>query len=228
MLAIPGPFEHELVHTRGTRLHAAVAGAPQAPLVLFLHDCLGGWFDFRHLFEPLSADFHVVAMSARGFAQSDKPPMGYSLREGVGDISGMIRALGHGKATIVAAGTAARLATSLAANYPERVRSLILTDARTRLSPRTLLLARAATNLPDFVAGRSLPPALRTERTLELRALSYQIGGTQHARVKHAKLPGTPLPVKWTSRIEVPVRYASGMPYVADPVAFAEQVQRAT
>lgn len=215
------------MHTRGTRLHAAVSGDSRAPLVLFVHDCLGGWFDFRLMFEPLASDFHVVAMSARGFAQSDKPPMGYSLREGVGDLSGLIRALGHGRATIVAAGSSARLATALAANYPERVRSLLLTDPLLRPSPRTLLLARAASHAPQFVATQSLPAQLRNERSVELRALSYQIGGTAPARGRHATLPGRPLPVKWTSKVQVPVHYVSGMPYLADPGSFAAVIRGA-
>ncbi|MEJ5997740.1 alpha/beta fold hydrolase [Corynebacterium sp. H130] len=211
VLAIPGPFSHELVHTRGTRLHAAVAGDPRAPLVLFLHDALGGWFDFRFLFEPLSPDFHVAAMSARGFAQSDKPPMGYSLRHGVGDISGMIRTLGHGRATIVAAGTSARLATALAANYPERVRSLYLVDAISRPNTTRVALAYAAPKFPELVAKRSLPDA--DPETLKLRALSYQIGGTAGPRTRHAKLPLRPLPVKWSTTIDAPVTYVTGTRY---------------
>lgn len=210
MLNISGPFTHELVHTRGTRLHAAVAGDSRAPLVLFLHDALGGWFDFRHLLPQLASDFHAVAMSARGFAQSDKPPMGYSLRHGVGDISGMIRTLGHGRATIVAAGTSARLATALAANYPQHVRALYLVAPISRPQLRTLALAQLSGRLPEFVAEHSAPGA--SEETLQLRALSYQIGGSAKPRLRHAQLPMRPLPVRWSSRFDAPVTFLPAIP----------------
>lgn len=161
-------------------------------------------------------------MSARGFAQSDKPPMGYSLRQAVGDVSGMIRALGHGKATVVATGTSARVATALAANYPERVRSLILCDPIARPHARSLLLARAATRFPDTVARWSLPS--EAPDTQHLRALSYQIGGTAKPRLHHAKLASTPLPLQWSNRVDLPVRYASGMPFLFDPDGFAATI----
>ena len=36
VVELDGPFEHEFLHTRGIRLHAATAGDPDNPLVLLL------------------------------------------------------------------------------------------------------------------------------------------------------------------------------------------------
>ncbi|OZY79880.1 hypothetical protein CBG03_08805 [Streptococcus pyogenes] len=44
VVELDGPFEHEFLHTRGIRLHAATAGNPDDPLVLLLHGSFGGWF----------------------------------------------------------------------------------------------------------------------------------------------------------------------------------------
>lgn len=203
-LLIPGPFTHELVHTRGTRLHAAVAGQEDAPLVIFLHDALGGWFDFRHLLEPLASDYHVAALSRRGFAASDKPPTGYSLRHAVGDLSGSIRALGHGSATVVATGDAARVATALAANYPERVRNLVLITPTAR--PAALLQARLASHFSERIAQATIPDRIPDqERTKALRALSYRLPGTHRPRIRATWLAWVPAPIKWTMKPPCPV-----------------------
>lgn len=231
-LAIPGPFSHELVYTRGTRLHAAVAGPHSAPLVLFLHDSLGGWFDFQYTFPQLSDSFHVVAMSHRGFGQSDKPPTGYSLRYAVGDVSGIIRALGHGRATVVAAGSAARIALALAANYPERVRCSILIDPLSRRDLIHPLLSRFAQRFPETIARRSLRPladsATSFQELANLRSLSYQVKGTVQARTIHGRFAQVPLPLSWTLDVRSPVIRLHGMPHVAKPAGFAHVVAQAT
>ena len=49
VVELDGPFRHQLVHTRGIRLHAAVVGRPQDPLVVLLHSAFGGWFEYRRV-----------------------------------------------------------------------------------------------------------------------------------------------------------------------------------
>ena len=55
---------------------------------------------------------------------SDKPPIdaGQDIRTLVGDISGLIQALGHDDAFVVGADTGGAVAWCLAAERPERVR----------------------------------------------------------------------------------------------------------
>ncbi|AKK02167.1 alpha/beta fold hydrolase [Corynebacterium epidermidicanis] len=220
-LAIPGPFQHELVHTRGTRLHAATAGNPRAPFVLLLHDALGGWFDFLRLIPLLSADFHVAAATARGFGQSDKPPSGYTIRFAVGDAAGLIGALGHEDAVVVAHGSATRAATTLAANYPERVQRLILIDPLGRNNlwtvRRNQALARVSSRVPQRVARKSLLDPTESSELVELRSLAYQVGGTHAARLKHTRLPLAPLPINWHSTAQQPTSTLHGMPQWYSP-----------
>ena len=95
---LEGPYAHEFVHTRGIRLHVATAGDSSRPLVLLIHGAFGGWFDFQDVIAPLAQrGFHVAAVDMRGFGMSDKPPIdaGQDIRTLVGDISGLIQALGH-------------------------------------------------------------------------------------------------------------------------------------
>lgn len=37
-VALDGEFRHDMVHTRGLRLHAATAGNPADPAIVLLHD----------------------------------------------------------------------------------------------------------------------------------------------------------------------------------------------
>lgn len=128
VVELPGPFEHQHVHTRGVRLHAAVAGDPANPLILLIHDAFGGWFDWSEVIAPLAdAGYHVAAVDLRGYGMSDKPPVGAGslLRQTCSDLAGAVGALGHDDAIIVGADTGGAIAWSLATTHPERVRALV-------------------------------------------------------------------------------------------------------
>ncbi len=142
---LPGPFTHQLVHTRGLRLHAAVAGDPGHPLVVLLHGSFGGWFDYAEVIAPLAeAGFHVAAVDARGYGMSDKPPGPYGgdLPTAVDDISGLILALGHDSAVVVGSDTGGTVAWALAANHPERVRALVAVSSAHPVDLRRSMAAR--------------------------------------------------------------------------------------
>ena len=145
VVELDGPFEHEFLHTRGIRLHAATAGNPDNPLVVLLHGSFGGWFDFRDVIAVLAdAGFHVAALDMRGFGMSDKPPLepGQDIRVAVGDVSGAIRALGHDDAFLVGADTGGAVAWALATERPERVRGLVSVSAAHPADLRRAIAAR--------------------------------------------------------------------------------------
>ena len=145
VVELDGPFEHEFLHTRGIRLHAATAGNPENPLVVLLHGSFGGWFDFRDVIAVLAdAGFHVAALDMRGFGMSDKPPLepGQDIRVAVGDVSGAIRALGHDDAFLIGADTGGAVAWALATERPERVRGLVSVSAAHPADLRRAIAAR--------------------------------------------------------------------------------------
>lgn len=211
VVELPGPFRHELVHTRGLRLHAAVAGEPGDPLVVLLHGALGGWFEFRRVIAPLAArGVHVAAVDARGYGLSDKPPAtaGDDLRTAAGDIAGFIRALGHDRAVVVGADTGGTVAWALAALYPDLVAGLVSVSAAHPVDLRRAVVARpwlhgstvlrpvwarlgdsayrrhlAAATTPEFRGTH----AFRDELDLRLRA--SRIGNTRPAVVRASRLP---------------------------------------
>lgn len=145
VVELAGPFTHELVHTRGVRLHAAVAGDPGDPLVVLLHGAFSGWFDYREVIAPLAArGLYVAAVDARGYGLSDKPPAiaGGDLRTAAGDIAGLIRSLGHDSAIVVGSDTGGTVAWALATKYPEMVTGLVSVSAAHPVDLRRAMAAR--------------------------------------------------------------------------------------
>lgn len=145
VVELDGPFTHELVHTRGVRLHAAVAGDPGDPLVVLLHGAFAGWFDFREVIAPLAArGFHVAAVDARGYGMSDKPPAtaGGDLRTAAGDVAGLIRSLGHDSAVVLGSDTGGTVAWAVATKYPELVTGLVSVSAAHPVDLRRAIAAR--------------------------------------------------------------------------------------
>ncbi|MDO5668493.1 MAG: alpha/beta hydrolase [Corynebacterium sp.] len=145
VVELAGPFEHVWVHTRGIRLHAAVAGDAGDPLVVLLHGSFSGWFEFREVIAPLAArGFRVAAVDARGFGMSDRPPAtpGDGLRTAAGDIAGFIRASGYDSAVVVGADTGGTVAWALAAHYPDMVSALVSVSAAHPVDIRRAIAAR--------------------------------------------------------------------------------------
>src|SRR5579871_5574792 len=90
------------VRVNGVRLHVVEAGA--GPLVVLLHGFPEFWYSWRHQLPALAAaGYRAVAPDLRGYNASDKPAhvRDYRLRHLVGDVTGLIVALGARTARIV-------------------------------------------------------------------------------------------------------------------------------
>ncbi len=91
-----------VIKANGIDLFIREAG--QGPLVVLCH----GWpelsYSWRHQIPALAAaGFHVVAPDMRGYGQSSAPPdvAAYSIFDTVGDVVGLVQALGETKAIVV-------------------------------------------------------------------------------------------------------------------------------
>ncbi|MDF2266168.1 alpha/beta hydrolase [Streptomyces coacervatus] len=91
-----------MIDVNGVRLHIAEEG--EGPLVVLLHGFPESWHSWHHQFGPLAAaGFRVVAPDQRGYGRSDHPAEvhAYSILHLVGDVVGLIHALGEEKAYVV-------------------------------------------------------------------------------------------------------------------------------
>ena len=95
-------IKHRTIQTNGINLHIAEAG--EGPLVLLCHGFPESWYSWRHQLPALAAaGYHAVAPDMRGYGQSDAPAEidRYTVFHLVGDMVGLLDALGARECTIV-------------------------------------------------------------------------------------------------------------------------------
>jgi pimeloyl-ACP methyl ester carboxylesterase len=117
---------HRIIETNGLRAHVAEQGT--GPLVVLCHGFPESWYSWRHQLRALAqAGFHAVAPDMRGYGQTERPPEieKYTLLHLVGDIIGLIDALGADQAVIAGHDWGAPVAWHAALLRPDRFRAVI-------------------------------------------------------------------------------------------------------
>jgi pimeloyl-ACP methyl ester carboxylesterase len=117
---------HRMIETNGIRLHVAEQGS--GPLVILCHGFPECWYSWRHQLSALAeAGFHAVAPDLRGYGRSDRPEEveKYTLLHNLGDIVGLVDALGAGQAVIAGHDIGATIAWQAALMRPDRFRGVI-------------------------------------------------------------------------------------------------------
>jgi len=119
-------IEHRMIGTNGIRMHLAEQGT--GPLVLLCHGFPECWYSWRHQLAALAAaGFHAVAPDMRGYGQTDRPEAieQYTLFHLVGDMVGLLDALGEERAVIAGHDWGAPMAWHAAQLRPDRFRAVI-------------------------------------------------------------------------------------------------------
>jgi epoxide hydrolase A/B len=117
---------HRFVETNGIHMHVAECGT--GPLVVLCHGFPESWYSWRHQLRALAAaGFHAVAPDMRGYGQTDRPDAidQYTLFHLVGDVVGLVNALGAEKAVIAGHDWGAPVAWHCALLRPDRFRGVI-------------------------------------------------------------------------------------------------------
>jgi pimeloyl-ACP methyl ester carboxylesterase len=123
----PGVKEpiHRFIETNGIRMHVAEQG--RGPTVLLCHGFPESWYSWRHQLGFLAAaGFNAVAPDMRGYGQTDRPEKidQYSLLHLVGDLVGLLDALGKETAVVVGHDWGAPVAWHSALLRPDRFRGV--------------------------------------------------------------------------------------------------------
>ena len=119
-------LKHRFIETNGIRMHVAEQG--EGPLVLLCHGFPELWYSWRHQLSALAAaGFHAVAPDMRGYGQTDRPESidQYTLLHLVGDMVGLLDALGHETAVIAGHDWGAPVAWHAALLRPDRFRAVM-------------------------------------------------------------------------------------------------------
>jgi pimeloyl-ACP methyl ester carboxylesterase len=113
---------HRQIEANGIAMHVAERGA--GPLVVLLHGFPESWYSWRHQIAALAdAGFHAVAPDQRGYGGTDRPEDArrYTQLDLVGDVVGLLDALGEERAIVIGHDWGAPVAWHTALLRPDRV-----------------------------------------------------------------------------------------------------------
>jgi pimeloyl-ACP methyl ester carboxylesterase len=122
----PSGISHRFIDTNGLRMHIAEQGT--GPLVVMCHGFPESWYSWRHQFPALAtAGYRAVAPDIRGYGQTDAPQAidSYTTHHYVGDLVGLLDALGAEKAVVAGHDTGCAAAWHAALLRPDRFRAVV-------------------------------------------------------------------------------------------------------
>jgi pimeloyl-ACP methyl ester carboxylesterase len=159
-------------------LTIAYQRAGSGPLVLMLHGIGGAAAQFRAQLEGLADKFTVVAWDAPGYGDSDDPGGDWRMPDYAERLSALIDQLTPDPVHILGQSWGGLLAQEFYRQYPERVRSLILSDTfagsavRPEAQRNAILQGRLdalATKTPAEMATARLPALVTDEASEAVR-----------------------------------------------------------
>jgi pimeloyl-ACP methyl ester carboxylesterase len=141
-------FDAALPH--GITLSCRAAGAPDAPLLVFLHGFPEGAFVWDDLLRHFGTHYRCVAPNLRGYGASSSPVEveAYRARHLVADIAALIARCGGRAAAVIAHDWGGAVAWALAAAQPEVLERLVIVN-----SPHPATFLRALRDDPQQQAA---------------------------------------------------------------------------
>jgi epoxide hydrolase 4 len=109
------------IDTNGIKLHVVMAGPEDGQPVILLHGFPEFWYGWRKQIPALAkAGYRVIVPDQRGYNLSDKPRgvKSYHIDMLVGDILGLIEALGYQKVNLIGHDWGQRLPGNLLSGIP--------------------------------------------------------------------------------------------------------------
>ncbi|MGB6987241.1 MAG: alpha/beta hydrolase [Candidatus Aquilonibacter sp.] len=194
---------HRMIETNGIRVHVAEQG--EGPLIILCHGFPECWYSWRHQLGALAtAGFHAVALDLRGYGRSDRPEETekYTLLDDVGDIVGLVDALGAQQAVIAGHDVGATIAWQAALLRPDRFRAVIALSPPFRprgfggsLPPTTLMPHNAnAVFYQLFLQTPEAETVLGRDLRRTFRSQFYALSGKRPPSVGGATFAGGMIP----------------------------------
>ncbi len=97
--------------------------------IIFLHFAGANVMMWQRVIPFFQDQYRLILVDLRGHGKSDKPETGYHIDTMASDMAGVIQQLNLGQAHVIGSSLGAEVGLSLAANYPEIVRSLVCDGA---------------------------------------------------------------------------------------------------
>jgi len=140
------------IEVDGASLHYEERGA--GPALVLIHGLGASTYSWRQNIDGLSRDFRVVAVDLLGFGHSQRlANADYSLTGHARRFALLLDRLGIDRAVVVGHSLGGLVALRLAAEYPERVRGLVLVASATQREALMLGWTRYLAPLRPFVSA---------------------------------------------------------------------------
>lgn len=122
---------------RGARLFYTDYGSGDVTLI-FVHGYTADCSDWIWQVPFFEKDYRVISVDQRGHGRSSAPPDGYETGSFAADLAGLIDHLGCGPVVAIGHSLGGLVVSTLAVEYPERVRAVVVVDPGYLLDPGTL------------------------------------------------------------------------------------------
>ena len=196
---------HRMIETNGIRLHVAEQG--EGPLIILCHGFPECWYSWRHQLPALAkAGFRAVAPDLRGYGLSDRPEEveKYTILDHIGDIVGLVDALGAKQAVIAGHDIGAAIAWQTALLRPDIFRAVIALSPPFRSrgfgnsGPPTTLMPRTenAVFYQLFLQTPEAEAGLERDLRLTFRYQFYTLSGDRPPSAGVGGLPPGMMPRK--------------------------------
>ena len=126
--SVPTPADR-FVTAGGMKLHYLDWGNPGAPPLVLLHGIDRIAHTFDHIAPHFTSRYHVIALDLRGHGDSSWDPQArYLVEDHVGDLEGLVQALGLRDLTLWGNSTGGRIVQVFAGLHPDLVAAVIAED----------------------------------------------------------------------------------------------------
>jgi len=130
-------YADKTVVANGLKLHYLEWGDPSAPTLIALHGLRGHGHSWDSFSEPMSGEYHILALDQRGRGDSDWAPDGqYTAEAYVKDLEGFCEALKLQNFILMGHSMGGRNSMAFAARDPSMVNRLIIVDIGPEGDPR--------------------------------------------------------------------------------------------
>jgi len=181
----PDAFNHCFADVNGIRMHYVDEG--EGPLVILLHGFPYLWYMWRRQIVALAAaGYRVIVPDQRGFGQTDRPdPIeAYDISQSVGDMVGLLAALGESSGVIVGHDLGAWVAQAAAMMRPDLFPALVMLNTpvptRGKVRPTIALEAIAQGRVFHHLYFQQIGKPdreLASDPRKTLRSVYYSISG---------------------------------------------------
>lgn len=220
-------IEHTIVPgANGVKLHAAITGPRDRPVMLFLHGFPECWYAWHRQLLEFGRDYRAVALDLRGYNLSDKPrgKGQYVVQNIVDDIRAVIRAIAPSRPVTIVGHDWGGIATwSFLRESPELAdRAIIINAPHLTLFRRELKHSAAqlfSSSYAGFFQLRGIAEfALRSFRFGALRAMLYKTSAKPEAFTPDLR-------AIYMDTWRQPYALTAGLNYYRNPIALDKEAK---